>query len=166
LPGDDAGAEMYERMLDRFAAAGHEHYEISNWSWPGRASRHNSKYWRDCNVAAFGVSAHGVWDGRRTENPRDLAGYLGQSPGSRGVAADPPATERARLGEIMMLALRRVPGGTWDELTAWAGRDVRQYYAAELINLTDNGLIAADDAGVRLTRRGLLLADAAMAEFF
>src|SRR5207248_941443 len=76
LPDEALQAAMFERLMDTLAAAGYEHYEISNWARPGRASRHNSKYWRQADIYAFGPSAHGVLAGRRLANPADLRAYL------------------------------------------------------------------------------------------
>lgn len=56
-PDEELAAEMYEMMLDRLGAAGYAQYEISNFSLPGRESRHNSKYWTLDPVFGFGVSA-------------------------------------------------------------------------------------------------------------
>lgn len=163
-PGDDDYVRMYRMLIDRLAEAGYRHYEISNWARPGRESRHNSKYWRDCDVAAFGVSAHGVWARRRYANGRDLKAWIRGEGWAEPV--DPPVSERSRLGEIMMLALRRVEGVAWSELEAWAGVDLRDYYRVELERLTDDGLLEPPGDVVRLSTRGLLLADTVMAEFF
>ena len=65
LPEEDLAATMLERMIERLAEAGYVHYEISNWARPGMEARHNSKYWRDCDVWGFGVGAHGVLGGVR-----------------------------------------------------------------------------------------------------
>ena len=46
IPSDDAMAEFYDSACTRLAAAGYEHYEISNWALPGFRSHHNLKYWR------------------------------------------------------------------------------------------------------------------------
>lgn len=159
-------ATMLEELIDTMAAAGYEHYEISNWAKPGRASRHNAKYWRRCDVYAFGTSAHGVLGGRRYSNVRDLRRYI--EAGGSGVAADEeaPATDRARSGEVMMLALRRLDGVGWEELRDWMGRDPRQVYGPELESLRSGGLIAEEPGRVRLTRRGLMVADRVMEKFF
>ena len=49
-PDDDA-ALMYLSAMDRLDAHGYEQYEISNVAKPGRASRHNLKYWSGWRVA-------------------------------------------------------------------------------------------------------------------
>lgn len=166
LPEDELQAEMFERLIDRMAAAGYEHYEISNWSRPGRASRHNSKYWQDCDVYGFGVAAHGVREGRRTANAPDLRAYLDLERRELAAPLAPPAGERARRGEIMMLALRRTLGTPWAEIERWVGADARGYYAPELASLRRDALIEDDADLLRLTRRGILISDSVMEAFF
>ena len=46
LPDDDLQADMYLWAVDFLGQNGYEQYEISNFARPGRASRHNLKYWR------------------------------------------------------------------------------------------------------------------------
>ncbi len=172
LAGEDEQVAMFELLIDRLAVAGYEHYEISNWARPGLRSRHNSKYWRRCDVYGFGVAAHGVVNQARYENPRDLEKYLSVGRfGSKRHDSDVASsrsdlrTERSRRGEIMMLALRRVDGVGWGEIDAWMQADGRAYYRAELERLARDGLIETEPQ-LRLTRRGILIADTVMEAFF
>jgi oxygen-independent coproporphyrinogen-3 oxidase len=57
-PDPDLQADMYDLARERLAAAGYEHYEISNWARPGRACRHNLVYWRDGEWLGMGAGAH------------------------------------------------------------------------------------------------------------
>ena len=43
IPPDDTQAEFYESACANLAAAGYDHYEISNWALPGRRSASQSK---------------------------------------------------------------------------------------------------------------------------
>jgi oxygen-independent coproporphyrinogen III oxidase len=43
---------------ESMTGAGFEHYEVSNFSLPGTASRHNSAYWTGAPYAGIGPSAH------------------------------------------------------------------------------------------------------------
>lgn len=166
LPEEETQAEMFDLLLDRLAAAGYEQYEISNWSRPGRASRHNSKYWRDCDVFGFGVAAHGVLNNQRHANASDLTAYLDLAHRQLAAPLPPPETERARCGEAMMLALRRTLGVSWAEIDRWLAIDARAFYAPELAQLHADGLIEDYAETLRLTRRGVLLSDSVMEAFF
>jgi oxygen-independent coproporphyrinogen-3 oxidase len=82
LPEDDDVARMYGAAREALAAAGYRHYEISNFSRPGRECRHNLKYWRREGYLGLGPSAHGLLFpgeaapcGVRTANPPSLAEY-------------------------------------------------------------------------------------------
>jgi oxygen-independent coproporphyrinogen III oxidase len=166
LPDEETHTDMFEFLMDALGEAGYEHYEISNWARPGRASRHNSKYWREADVFGFGVAAHGVQGGRRTANSADLNDYLNLPARRLAEPLPPPSSERARRGEVMMLALRRVGGVAWEEIDRWMGGDALAFYKDEFAGLSLEGLLWFDDQCVRLTRRGILVADGVTEAFF
>lgn len=59
LPGEEASWRMQDACGERLAAAGFENYEISAWSRPGKACRHNLNYWRFGDYLGIGAGAHG-----------------------------------------------------------------------------------------------------------
>ena len=86
---------MYELADERFAAAGYEWYEISNWSRGGaHPSRHNLNYWRGADWWGFGPGAHSHIGGVRFWNAKHPAAYAERL--SRGVT---PAVGREVLDE-------------------------------------------------------------------
>src|SRR5438067_6889940 len=94
-PDDDLAAEMYRLMIDEVTNAGYEHYEISNFSLPGFASRHNTKYWTGAPYYGFGCSAHSYDGGRgRWSNERDTAKYVRSIEGEES-----PVVEHTELNE-------------------------------------------------------------------
>ena len=104
---DDLEADMYLDASTALVAAGFEHYEISNFARPGRASRHNLRYWTNADTIGAGVSAAGFLDGVRWKNTSRFADYVragleGRAPEREETAL--PADERQR--ELMMLNLR------------------------------------------------------------
>jgi oxygen-independent coproporphyrinogen-3 oxidase len=76
IPSDDAQADFYESACARLAAAGYNHYEISNWALPGRESLHNLKYWRRDPYLGFGAGAHSFDGTARWANIHDPARYV------------------------------------------------------------------------------------------
>lgn len=58
-PDDDLQADMLQALPGWLAAAGLQHYEVSNFARPGHRARHNMVYWQGGHWLALGVGAHG-----------------------------------------------------------------------------------------------------------
>lgn len=176
LPDDDAAAALLERTGERLLSAGLDRYEISNFARPGRASRHNCRYWARRPVLGLGVSA---WSseppsaafphGARRGNLRELPGYLERVGAGRTAEAAPPETlaPAAQRGEVMFLALRTMRGLEAEAFAAEFGAPPRAFYGASIERLRAAGLLEEAEGGdLRLTPRGVLLSDSVFAEFF
>ncbi len=72
---DSRDARRYFQARQALLDLGFEHYEVSNFSRPGRAARHNLKYWRMESYVGLGPSAAGFLDGRDYRNGSDLKKY-------------------------------------------------------------------------------------------
>ena len=161
VPDDDAVADMYEAALPRLAAAGFEHYEVSNWARPGHASRHNLVYWRNEAYLGFGAGAHSYVAGRRFWNVKPVEGYIRRRAKRESVVAGsetlPP---EARLGETAVLALRlRHEGIDFERFGARFGVDPLRQWRAVFEELAGTGLIEVDDRRAVLTDAGLLVSN-------
>jgi oxygen-independent coproporphyrinogen-3 oxidase len=161
---EDVEAEMYEAAIDRLGGAGFEHYEISNWARPGRRCRHNLLYWKNDEWWPLGPGAAGHVAGYRWKNTPCLDDYLEVGP-------LPPITEVERLGEdgrageMLMLGLRLVGGigiERVEELLAAGKRGIER--AGAIDRHVGSGLLDRTGGRLRLTRRGLLLADTVLAD--
>ncbi len=62
LPNDEIQVQMYDLAIEKCAQVGYEQYEISNFSKPGRESRHNLCYWRSEEYLSYGPGAVGCFD--------------------------------------------------------------------------------------------------------
>jgi len=166
LPDEDLQIAMYEAANETLGAAGYERYEISNFAMPGFRSLHNQFYWRNHEYWGFGAGAVSYIDGRRTKNYADPKKYIEQieATGS-AVETSEELSPKAQLGETMMLGLRMTEGVDCDELQQRFGVDVCDLYEAEIDRLSEEGLIEFADSHIRLTHRGVLLANEVMAEF-
>jgi oxygen-independent coproporphyrinogen III oxidase len=167
----DLEADMYEAAIDRLAAAGYAQYEISNFARPGQQCRHNLVYWANEPYIGIGPSAAGYLGGERYKNVADLAEYVRRVEGG----ADPRAEmerlpEERSAGETVMLALRTTAGLSRARFAERFGQDPVAYFAqrdggsAISENVAD-GLLEVTTDAIRLTRRGLLLANKVMADF-
>jgi oxygen-independent coproporphyrinogen III oxidase len=68
--------EEFLEAHESLAAAGYEHYEVSNYGRPGRHSRHNSAYWQGVAYGGVGPSAHGFDGSTRRWNVREYTAWL------------------------------------------------------------------------------------------
>jgi oxygen-independent coproporphyrinogen-3 oxidase len=130
--------------------AGYDHYEVSNYSLPGRRARHNGAYWRRAPFIGIGPSAHSGWGANRQWNLREWAAYeramaRGESPVAGAERLDEEAVEL----EELYLGLRTREGVPGDRLppetaTAW----------------TEAGWATESGGVIRLTAEGWLRLDA------
>jgi oxygen-independent coproporphyrinogen-3 oxidase len=160
LPEDDDVAEAYAAALAATAAAGYEHYEIANFCLEGRRSRHNLKYWTDRPYLGFGPSAHSYFGGRRTSSPRDLDAWIGAAGAGGPEPADYTLPDRESAArEALILNLRLMEGVDLDRFDAKWGTGSRAWIRNGAAEALDAGLITLEGATLKLTERGMLLAN-------
>ena len=163
---EELTVEMYFALMDRAAAHGYEHYEISNWARSGFASRHNLKYWTGAPYWACGVSAAGYDGQTRWSNTRHIHQYLERIEGGES-----PVAERIELdaddrqSEALFLRLRLQDGVNLSEHHARFGVDVLKRYHTELERLNEAGLIELNDETLKISRAGTVLANEVFAVF-
>jgi len=113
---DDHEAEMYEWARGYLKSEGYDHYEISNFSRPGKECRHNLIYWRQEDYLGLGVGAVGCVEGLRWENHKNLNDYHRDI--AKGVLpriSTETLDAKTRRFERLMLGLRLRGGLQWEE---------------------------------------------------
>ena len=99
------------------AAAGFEHYEVSNYSRPGHRSRHNGIYWAGRPYLGLGPSAHSFRDGERRWNVEPWAAWeRAVSERGEAVAGAERLTAEQRELECLYMGLRTVDGVARDAI--------------------------------------------------
>ena len=158
LPEDEE-AEQYEFVVEKLAKSGYERYEISNWSLPGMACRHNILYWENADWWAFGPSAAAHGNGVRWRNIPRLATWLENRP-SAPVEDIECLGADANAGESFMLGLRLMKGMPLErvEMLLSCGENApRRRRSIE--TFTRDGLLEQVDGHLRLSARGFMIAD-------
>ena len=150
----EAPEDSYEREFleahERLAAAGFEHYEVSNYGLPGRHSRHNRSYWSGRPYAGLGPSAHEFDGERRRWNARHYAEWVRLlADGKDPRAGDETLGPENRAAETVYLGLR-----TSDGLEVSPGE------VAEVERWVEAGWARLDGSRLRLTPLGWLRLDA------
>lgn len=165
-PDDDA-ATMYLEAMGRLEAAGLAQYEISNVARPGRASRHNLKYWTDGEWLAFGCGAHATYGGRRWRVVTGTEDYITRVAQGQPVETDVHTlTPAARLEEALFMGLRLTRGLDLTGIASRHGIDVWGVHGPALERFVDAGLLVHEPGRrLALTRSGMLLASEIMMVF-
>jgi len=149
----DRTAMMYDSAVEQLAAAGYERYEVSSFARPGMACRHNMLYWTQQEYVGLGCGAWSYAAGRRFRNADTLARYLRQAyDGARDsdeweeLSADHAQRER------LMIGLRMTAGVV-------CGDAEFSRIADALRPCMEEGLVRRDTGRLRLTSRGMALAN-------
>jgi oxygen-independent coproporphyrinogen-3 oxidase len=158
---EEVERDMYAAAIDRLAAAGFEHYEVSNFARPGRRSRHNQAYWSGAGYYAAGPGAARYVGGVRETNHRSTTTYLkrvlsGASPVAEQEQLDP----MARARELLVFGLRRIEGVSLREFAERTGYQVDELVAGPKAKFTALELLVEEGDRLRLTREGLYVSDA------
>ncbi len=114
---DELCEHQYGMLCDALAAAGYNHYEISNFAQPGYEAKHNSAYWDHVPYVGFGPGAHSflkTGDGYiRSWNKPDLKSYVSDL---ASVCEHEDLSDEQLVLEKIMLALRTSQGISADFL--------------------------------------------------
>jgi oxygen-independent coproporphyrinogen III oxidase len=166
LAPDDDAAVMYLEAMDRLDAAGYGQYEISNVAKAGFRSRHNLKYWTDGEWLGFGCGAHSTRSRTRWKNVSATDEYVARVERGDAVAVDlHPMSASEHLGDALFTGLRLTDGIDEADVLARFGVDIWARYGSQLDLFLENGVITRIAGRLRLTRRGMLVANDVMTVF-
>ena len=74
-PTPEFARELYDFAHEFLAQNGFIHYEVSNWSKPGKMSLHNLTYWKNEYYFGIGLGASGYLDNKRYKNTTNIQKY-------------------------------------------------------------------------------------------
>jgi oxygen-independent coproporphyrinogen-3 oxidase len=172
IPPDDTQAEFYDSACARLAAAGYDHYEISNWALPDRRSRHNLKYWRREPYFGLGAGAHSFDGKTRWANVHDSAKYVSMI--EQGISPREqiePVTPEQALEEEFFLGLRQLDGIDLARIerhySSINANGVRARFAAihrQVNSLHAQNLLDREGERLRLSPKHLTISSSILAE--
>ncbi|MAF65003.1 MAG: radical SAM family heme chaperone HemW [Planctomycetota bacterium] len=164
---EEVELELFWTTRERCAAAGLVAYEISNYAASTHRCLHNLSYWENGPYVGLGPSAVSHVDRTRFGNPRAL------DPWRTALAEGRPAAQwserlgtEERLGETWWLGLRTAEGVDPEAARRTAGHSEAPDPALALARaLSAEGLIEERGGRMRLSERGLPVADGVAARF-
>jgi len=169
LVDHDLEAQMLEKVIHSLTEASFSHYEISNYTKSQR-SYHNETYWKNEPYIAVGVGAHGQLIAQnectRYENTRSINAYKrALKKGELPVSNSHILTKEEQIEESMFLGLRLLEGVDLARLSAKYQEDIYELYKEKISSLEQIGYVKLENRVLRLTKKGLMMANNVFEEF-
>lgn len=168
LPEDDLERKMYWAVKEKLEKSGYIHYEISNFAKKGFESKHNLSCWNQDEYIGFGTSAHSYTNNIRYSNIDNIEEYINNfktDNETENFVFHEKQNKESKMKEFMMLGLRKIEGISIKDFKSRFSLNPIFAYRKELEKLVDEELIEIDGDNIRLTNKGLDLANLVWEEF-
>lgn len=168
LPSDEEERRMYWYVKDFLELHGYNHYEISNFSKKKKESKHNLNCWNQEEYVGFGIASHSYIDGVRFCNTSNLDEYIENINNNnldKNREIEERQTKEDKEKEFMMLGFRKIEGVDISRFKEKYQENPLYLFRRELDKLVSEGLIEVDLNNIKLTNKGLDLANLVFEEF-
>lgn len=168
LPDDELERKMYWVTKKELENAGYVHYEISNFAKPGFESKHNLSCWNQEEYIGIGVAAHSYTNNVRYSNIDSIEEYIKnyeEDNETDNFVFHEKQTKISKMKEFMMLGLRKIQGIHIQDFKNKFGENPIYLYRKELEKLVNEELLEIDGDIIKLTNKGIDLANLVWEEF-
>lgn len=168
LPDEDLERNMYWYVKNTLELNGYNHYEISNFAKLGKESRHNLNCWNQEEYIGFGVAAHSYLNGIRFSNTINVEEYIQHLENNRkeeNIQIEASQSLEDKKNEFMMLGFRKIQGVDIARFKEKFIDNPIFLYREKLNKLVEEGLIEVDLNHIKLTNKGIDLANLVFEEF-
>ena len=161
LPDEELERNMYWYVKNTLENNGYIHYEISNFAKDGYESKHNISCWKQEEYIGFGINAHSYIDGIRYSNTESIEEYIENF---EKIIHEKQTIDDMQK-EYMLLGLRKIEGISVQEFKNKFGDNPIFLFRNELSKLVEENLLEVDGDIIKLTNKGLDLANQVWQEF-
>ena len=168
LPDEETERQMYWYVKDFLELKGYKHYEISNFAKPGFESEHNLDCWNQKEYIGFGLAAYSYIDNKRFGNISNIEKYIkncNNNEFEKNVILEEVQDKTKKMNEYMILGLRKIDGISIQEFERIFNENPIMLYRKELQKLHEEKLIVIDGDIIKLSNKGLDLANLVWEEF-
>lgn len=168
LPSEELERKMYWKVKEKLEKQEYNHYEISNFAKLGYESKHNMSCWNQEEYIGFGLAAHSYIDNKRYSNTEKLEEYIvwrDTHIDSKITTIHETQSEEDKMREYMLLGLRKIEGVKISEFKNKFVDNPIYLYRESLNKLVIQELIEIDIDSIKLTNKGIDLANIVWEEF-
>ncbi len=162
LPSEELERQMYWYVKNTLELNGYIHYEISNFAKEGKQSKHNLNCWEQKEYIGLGLSAHSYLNNVRYSN----SAFIGEEGWNfNNKTVEEKQTLEDKKKEYMLLGLRKIEGVSIKKFKETFVENPIFLFRKEIQKLVEENLIEIDGDYIRLTNKGLDLANLVWEEF-
>ena len=168
LCDEDLERKMYHKTKSVLEKNGYVHYEISNFAKKGYESKHNLSCWNQEEYIGFGLAAHSYYNKKRFSNIESIEEYISninKGEYDKNIVVHESQDKPSEMREFMMIGLRKIDGVKISDFERKFRINPLFYFRFEISKLTDEDLIEVDLDFIKLTKKGLDLANLVFEEF-
>jgi oxygen-independent coproporphyrinogen-3 oxidase len=166
LPSEDEEREMYHYAIEYLKTNNYKHYEISNFALEGYECKHNLIYWKHEPYIGIGAGAHSYFENERFSNANTIKEYIKEISNEKlPIQGKEKIDSDEAMGEFMMLGLRLVGGVDKAEFKRRFGKTIDEVYSYQIKKFERIELLINESSSLKLTHRGLDVANQVMSEF-
>lgn len=163
---ETTSAGQFELVMDTLTGSGYQHYEISNFSLPGHAAKHNTSYWQQKKYLGVGPGAHSFDFESRQFNVSNNHLYMksireGNIPFEKEIL-----TKENKINEYIFTSLRTSQGCHLAYLTSKYDYDLKKINSDYIQSLVKLGYVTLSGEILILNRQGKLMADKIASDLF
>lgn len=162
LPSEELEREMYWYVKNTLELNGYKHYEISNFAKENKESKHNMNCWKQKEYIGLGVAAHSYLNDTRFSNTNNIENYIDNV---EIKDIEEVQSLEDKQDEFMLLGMRMLDGVDIAVFKQKFGKNPIYLYKDKLNELVEEGLVVVDLNHIRLTNKGLDLANLVFEEF-
>ena len=167
LPAEEQERNMYWYVKNTLELNGYQHYEISNFAKKGKESKHNLNCWNQEEYVGFGTAAHSYINGVRYSNTEKIEEYIENIKKEKDsiYQIHEIQTIEEKQIEYMLLGLRKIDGVSIAKFKEKFVENPIFLFRKELDILTKEKLLQVDGDRIKLTNKGLDLANQVWEQF-
>ena len=168
LASDEVERQMYWYVKETLEKHKYHQYEISNFAKEGHESKHNMDCWNQKEYIGVGLNASSFLDDKRYSNISALEQYITnieQNEMNKNLILEETLNEESKMNEYMMLGLRKIAGVNIQGFKNTFNVNPIVRFCKPLEKLTKEGLVQIDENSIKLTNKGIDLANLVWEEF-
>ncbi len=165
-PGEEMFLEQFQQLQQFADDNGYEHYEISNFCQNKQYARHNTAYWFGKPYLGIGPSAHSFDGKKRSWNIANLKEYLTGINNANPNMQHETLTMEQHYNEFVMTRLRTNRGVSFKELKKRFPKNFERHFFKVQKKFIKNELLYQKEDAIALTRKGIMVSDSIISDFF